>query len=115
MTIPTLLWIYMKIVQDQTLFDEKQEKFATELVRIIKQTLTEQGLDEQTMYDLTSELSFNLAALLDGTAVNGAVSDPAIMSLAFREKEHCLESIVVSPAGSHLHELSEGLVEEAFD
>jgi len=105
----------VKIDCNQELFDEKQEAFASELIRTIKRTLENQGLDEQTVYDLTGSLSFNVAALIDGSATSGELTNPTVSYLAFREKEEGLDSIITSPIGSYIHEISEGIVENEFE
>jgi len=105
----------MNIIEDQDLFDDKQEEFTTELVRTVKRTLEEQGLDKQSVYDLTSSLVFNVSALIDGSATSGEIESPTVSYLAFREKEESLNSIIISPIGSYLHEVCEGFVENEFE
>jgi hypothetical protein len=104
----------MNIVEDQSLFDDKQEEFITELVRTVKHTLKQQGLDDQDVYDLTGSLVFNVSALIDGSATSGELKNPTVSYLAFREKEETLNSIITSPIGSYLHEISEGFVDNEF-
>lgn len=105
----------MKIDENQELFDEKQEEFTLELVQTIKRTLEHQGLDEQTVYELTSSLSFNIGALIDGSATSGELDNPTVSYLAFREKEERLDSIITSPVGSYIHEISERIVDNVFE
>lgn len=105
----------MKITSNQEQFDSKQDDFVEELVKTIRRTLEEQGLDEQLVYDLTSSLAFNVSALIDGCAVSGKKERPTVSYLAFRELEESLASVVISPVGSYLHEISEGFVESEFE
>lgn len=105
----------MKIIKNQELFDEKQEEFTSELIGTIKRTLEGQGLDKQTVYDLTGALAFNVGALIDGSAVSGELDNPTVSYLAFREKEESLDSIIISPVGSYIHEISEGFVDSEFE
>jgi hypothetical protein len=105
----------VKIHENQNLFDEKQEEFTLELVRTIKRTLELQGLDDQAVYDLTGSLSFNIAALIDGSATSGELNNPTVSYLAFREKQESLDSIITSPIGSYIHEISEGVVDNEFE
>lgn len=105
----------MKIIENQELFDEKQVEFTSELVGTIKRTLEGQGLDEQAVYDLTGSLAFNVGALIDGSAVSGELDNPTVSYLAFREKEESLDSIIISPVGSYIHEISGGLVDNEFE
>lgn len=105
----------MKIIENQELFDEKQEEFISELIGTIKRTLEGKGLDEQTVYDLTGALAFNVGALIDGSAVSGELDNPTVSYLAFREKEESLDSIIISHVGSYIHEISEGFVDNEFE
>ena len=105
----------VKIDNNQDLFVEKQEDFTLELIRTIRRALECKGLDEQAVYDLTSSISFNVTALIDGSATSGEQDNPTVSYLAFREKEESLDSIITSPVGSYVHEISEGFVENEFE
>ncbi|ASP38800.1 hypothetical protein CHH28_08950 [Bacterioplanes sanyensis] len=110
----------VKTLHDPSVFDEHHQHFAIELVRTIRRTLQQQALDsealdDQAIYDLTSSLSFNISALIDGSATSGDASTPTIAHLAFKQAESDGDVLLTSDEGTYLHEISEGIVEDEFE
>jgi hypothetical protein len=57
----------MNLTLDTEKFDERQEIFVEEIVRSIATKLVEAGLEGLTMENLTAEIAFSVASILDDT------------------------------------------------
>ncbi len=106
----------LEIIEDREAFDRHQVEFLKELIDTIKRAFEEAevSVPEDDYFNLLSIMSFNISALLDASAVAGSPDDPTVPFFAFRKEERS-ETLIISPVGSYLHEISEGVLEEVFD
>jgi len=106
----------LEIVENKEVFDRHQVEFLKEMIGMLKGAFEQADVtvQEDDMFELLSIMSFNIGALLDASATAGPLDDPTVPFLAFRAEERS-ETLITSPVGSYLHEISEGVLEEVFD
>jgi hypothetical protein len=102
----------MELKEDPDSFDEWQSYFSYEILRIIKDKLSEAALPRDQVRDLSESIGFSLSTLLDGSStfsVDGTVLTPM---LTFSKDDGVL---VHQGSPSDLHEYVFGNLDELFD
>ncbi len=118
----------MKTILDDEKFDCFQAKMVEHIIDSIKRTLISKGIDEEDAYDMTGEIAFNVCAVIDGSAVMDYEGEDIIPFLGFSQtnpetkneiatKETATkeEVILINSAGSYLHEMTFGVLDEVYD
>jgi hypothetical protein len=86
----------MDLTLDTEKFDEQQKVFVEEIIRSIAAKLIEAGLEGLTMENLTAEIAFSVASILDDTTHIESDGVQAKPYLTFRagddEIVHCGEN-----------------------
>lgn len=104
----------MRVVIDETKFDERQYAFAEYLAQIIKRNIEQNRVHEDKVYALTAELTFQICSIMDGAEYiekDGVVVFP---HLAFRETEDS-DRVITVEGGGWMHEYVHGFVDSIFD
>jgi hypothetical protein len=104
----------LKIRVDEREFDELQLHLIREIIGTIKSQLEESGIPKKKIAEITGDLAFSIAAIIDGSRVMQANSRPVIPVLAFAENSERV-SLVARPGGSSMHEYVMGIVDDVFD
>ena len=75
----------MKIIENDILFGDKEHDFVVELIDTIKNALEKSPLDNETIYQLTDILTYQITTLLDGYVDCGTEENPTVPFLAYLE------------------------------
>ena len=105
----------MKLVFDEARFDARQLFLMEKIVETLLDGLRSAGVDDsQTLHDATSDMAFSLACILDGSRIMELDGEPVLPFIGFAN-ERDGDEIVVSEAGTWMHEYSHGTVSDVFD
>lgn len=104
----------MHISADDSAFDRCQLRLIREIVRAIKDDLTDSGISHERLADITGDVAFSIAALIDGSRIMPAGSEPVIPVLTFAG-DAGRTRLIARPGGSFMHEYVHGTVDEIFD
>ncbi len=102
----------MKIDEDTKKFDALQLFIAGEIVSSVKHYLEQAGLTGDEIYDATTNISFAIAATVDGSAIMTREDERVIPVLTFSKPGD--PDTLISAGGSWMHEYIVGIVDEAF-
>ena len=102
----------MKLHVNEKQFDQHQGALLSYLMQGIRDTLTEEGVEQTTIQSLTEKLAFGVAAAIDGSQQMEHQGQPLTPVLTFAEGE---EQLLTAGAGSWMHEYVYGCSEELFD
>ncbi|MGI5307921.1 hypothetical protein [Rheinheimera sp. WS51] len=105
----------MKIEINEEKYDELQDGLIDYLTKRIKSILEEKEVAEESIYDITGDLVFEIAAIIDSSAIMGTEEDPILPFLAFSKSESERDSLIADVGGSSLHEKAYGTVEQIFE
>jgi hypothetical protein len=103
----------MKLVLDSKSYIEKQEVFAGELVARISEHLEKAGIAEPLLKELTGNIAFEVACMVDDTAgleFDGVKANPYLTFLS--EKNY--SEILHLGGNSYCHELIHGILNAMF-
>lgn len=104
----------MKIEKDDDKYDKFQEHILENIVREIKDTLEEKGVDEDLIYDITGDLAFSICAIVDSSRVMEVEGEPVLPFLTFAKSDK-KEELIAMDGGSYMHEMAFGFTDEVFD
>jgi hypothetical protein len=104
----------MHLKTDDGAFDRRQLHLIREIIRAIKSDLTRSGIAGERLADVTGDIAFSIAAIIDGSRVMQAEGQPLIPVLTFAEDAQ-RTTLVARPGGSFMHEYVHGTVDEVFD
>jgi hypothetical protein len=104
----------MNITENESAFDKCQLALIREIIRAIKSDLADSGIEEDRLADVTGEVAFSVAAILDGSRVMQADGQPLIPMLTFAEDAERTK-LVGRAGGSFMHEYVHGIVDDVFD
>ena len=99
----------MEIIRDEEQFGERQELFLRRLMRGIRRDLEGANVPADKLHELTADLSFTVASLLDG-----ADADRTPRPIVAFATDESRTRLLLPPAGSHLHELVYGIADDLF-
>jgi hypothetical protein len=83
-------------------------------IRTIKSDLADSGISEERLADVTGDVAFSIAAIIDGSRVMQADGQPLIPVLTFAEDSERTK-LVVRSGGSSMHEYVHSTVDDIFD
>jgi hypothetical protein len=104
----------MHIRTDESAFDRCQLHLIREIIRAIKSDLADAGVSEDRLADVTGDVAFSIAAIIDGSRVIRAEGEPVIPIITFAEDAERTK-LVGRPYGSFMHEYVHSTVDEVFD
>ena len=104
----------MEVTQNEKDFDKRQVALVREIVRAIKNDLKTAALPEDELEDLTGDIAFSIAAILDGSRKMQIDGEPLIPVLTFAQdvKRKKLIGVV---GGSWMHEYAASVTDGVFD
>ena len=111
---PVLPPVVLNLKTDEGVFDRHQLHLIREIIRAIKSDLAGSGISEERLADVTGDIAFSIAAILDGSRVMQTDGKPLIPVLTFAEDAQ-RTTLVARPGGSFMHEYVHGTVDEIFD
>jgi len=101
----------MEITQNPSEFDKRQLKLISEIVRSIKNRLSDNGIPDDQLAGITSDVAFTVASIIDGSRVMYADGKPLIPVLTFADDE-ARTKLIAQDGGSSMHGYVEGTVDE---
>jgi hypothetical protein len=104
----------MQIREDERQFDRLQLQVLRAIAEAIKRDLQQADLDEDWIRELTGDITFAVAAIIDGSHVIELDGRQVRPVLAFSEDEECTRLVTVQ-GGSWMHEYAFGVVDSLFD
>jgi hypothetical protein len=104
----------MDIRVDESQFHKRQLHLLKEIVRAVKSELAESGISEESVEEVTGDVAFSIAAIIDGSRVMQVDGHPLIPMLTFADDAERTK-LVAQPGGSSLHEHVYGMVDDIFD
>jgi hypothetical protein len=99
---------------DESRYDKQQLHLIREIVRAIKSDLAASGIREERLADVTGDVAFSIAAIIDGSRVMEADGQTLIPVLTFADDADRTK-LVARPGSSFMHEYVHGTVEDVFD
>lgn len=99
---------------DEIRFDEQQLFLMGEIVRTIRSELQQAGVEEEKLADVTSDIAFSIATMIDGSRVMNLEGRPLTPFLTFAEDSERTR-LVARDGGSFMHEYVHGIVDDVFD
>ena len=112
----------MKLTTSENEFDEFQLRLIREIVETVRDGLREAGVtDDQALYEATGNLSFSIAAIVDGSRVMQI--EPQVIGLDAKDvipvvtfaRERDGDELITAGGGSWMHEYVFGTVDEVFE
>lgn len=104
----------MNVTIDSERFDELQLRVLRELVTAIRDGLREAGItEEQALYEATGNLSFAVAAIIDGSRQMDLDGEPVLPFLGFAVERNG-EELIAAEGGSWMHEYAFGVVDDVL-
>ena len=104
----------MNITENEIAFDKRQLALTREIIRAIKSGLSNSGISEEQLADVTGDVAFSIAAIIDGSRVMQVDGRPLIPVLTFAEDSERTK-FIGQPGGSFMHEYVHGTVDDIFD
>jgi hypothetical protein len=99
---------------DESRFDKQQLHLVREIVRAIKSDLSQSGIPEERLADVTGDIAFSIAAIVDGSRVMQADGQVLIPVLTFAEDAERTK-LIARAGGSFMHEYVHSTVDDVFD
>ncbi len=101
----------MEITLNPGEFDRLQLKLIGEIVRSIKNKLSDNGIPDEQLAGITSDVAFSVASIIDASRVMYADGKPLIPVLTFADDE-ARTKLIARDGGSSMHEYVEGTVDD---
>jgi hypothetical protein len=106
----------MRQLHDDRMYEERESRIAEEIVNAIKSALTAANLSDSTLKELTEEIAFSVAAIVDGSShMPIGENDHMVPILGFAEGRMRDRLLVPREGGSSVHGLISGYVALAFE
>ncbi|SES84366.1 hypothetical protein [Thorsellia anophelis] len=102
----------MKLKNDNDTYDEFQNHFAYDLLQIIRQELEQSSLNQMQIRELTTNIGFNIACLLDAS-IEFSVQGQAITPILTFSTDN--ETLLHQDSPSSMHEYIHGNIDELFE
>jgi len=102
----------MKLIEDQKAFESLQNYFAQAIALTIKRELEGRKLNPEMIKDITSDLTFSICALIDGSSqfeTDEGVLEPV---LTFKKSD---DELIFSGDSSYMHDTVYGWVYDLFE
>src|SRR5687768_17252881 len=103
----------MEIIKDSDRFDSFQMRVLQEIARDVMNGLIELGIPPDKLQDATENLTFGIAAIVDGSRVMELDGQPVLPVLTFAADEESTQ--LIHEGGSWMHEYAIGTVEEIVE
>jgi hypothetical protein len=104
----------MKITIDSTRFDELQLHLLEEIIASVRDGLREAGItDDQALYEATGNISFSIAAIVDGSRIMDLDGDAVVPVLTFAKQRNGAD-LVGAEGGSWMHEYVFSAIDDVF-
>jgi len=100
----------MQVIEDEGEFDRHQLQLVREIARLVKQVLDRKGVAADLVPDLTEQLTFQLATLLDGDSMLEFEGRPFVPAIAFALNDERTQ-VLGAAGGSWMHEYAIGIAE----
>ena len=104
----------MEITKNKPEFDKRQIKLIREIIVAVKNTLAESSVSLDEQADLTGDIAFSIASIIDGSRVMQADGRPLVPVLAFAENAQRTK-LLVTEGGSFMHEYVFSTVDDVYD
>lgn len=104
----------MDITENESAFDKRQLALTREIIRAIKGDLADSGIPEERLADVTGDVAFSIAAIIDGSRVMQADGQPLIPVLTFADDAQ-RSKFIGRAGGSFMHEYVHSTVDDIFD
>lgn len=105
----------MNIVIDEEAYDSNQVVMLKNIVASFKRILELNGVDEEMIYSIASDLAFDVCSIIDGSTVMGNERAPVIPFLTFCKSEEERETLIVNDDGSYMHEMTHEMIDRIFE
>lgn len=103
-----------RIIEDENRFDELQRHVLRTIVESIREDIKDLKLSEDEKFDLTSNIAFSVAAIIDASRIMELDGQEVLPILAFA-KTRGGEELITSDGGSWMHEYAAGMVDDVFN
>ena len=104
----------MEIIRNKTEFDKRQLGLIQEIIRAIKSDLQDAELPDDVLADLTGDIAFSVAAIIDGSRKMRFDGKPLVPVLTFAD-DNKRTKLIAAPGGSWMHEYAASVTDEVFD
>ena len=104
----------IEISVDEARYDKLQLHLIGEIIRSIKTDLKEAGIAEERVADVTGDIAFSVATIIDGSRVMELEGQPLVPVLTFAEDAERTK-LVARAGGSFMHEYVCATVDDLFD
>lgn len=101
----------MRQLYNTRMYEEREIRVVEELVRSIRDALAAGGIEGVALRSLTGDISFSVAAIIDGSAHMDLNDDHLVPVLGFAEGRIRDRLLVPNEGGSSLHGLVPGYIE----
>jgi hypothetical protein len=105
----------MKIINDPGRFDDRQIELLRWIAYTVKESLESAKVPKSKCRDITENITFQIACIIDGSTVMGIGADPLIPILTFAKDEEAKHLITAGGSGSWMHEYAIATAEEISD
>ncbi|MES9942413.1 MAG: hypothetical protein ABW104_08620 [Candidatus Thiodiazotropha sp. 6PLUC2] len=105
----------MNIVRDDETYDSNQVVMLKNIVASFKRILELNGVDEEMIYSISSDLAFDVCSIIDGSTVMGNERAPVIPFLTFCKNEEEKEMLIINDNGSYMHEMTHDMIDKIFE
>jgi predicted RecB family endonuclease len=105
----------LQLQYDEYAFEERQERMVLEIVRVVRSALEEERISGKRLEALVQQISFSVAAIVDGTTFVEFADDHLVPVLGFAEGGMRDQLLISKTGGSTLHELVADTVRDQFD
>jgi hypothetical protein len=104
----------MEIITDKKEFDKRQLHVLREIILAVRKDLKDTGVPEERVADVTGDIVFSVAAIIDASHVMQVDGRQIFPFLAFAEDKN-VTKLLAEPGGSWMHEYVFGMVDDIFD
>ena len=95
---------------DESHYDKQQWHLIREIIRVIRSDLAQAGIPKSKLAEVTGDIAFSIATILDGCSVVVADGHALIPMLTFAEDGERIK-LVTRPGGSFMHEYVYNIVD----
>jgi hypothetical protein len=106
--------VTMQLKTDDARFDHCQTHLIRQIVRALKKDLEEAGIPKERLADVTGDVAFSVAAIMDGSHMIQADGKPVIPVVSFAEDAEGTR-LIARHGGTFMHEYVYGVVDDPFD
>ena len=104
----------MEVTLNEKSFDDFQSQMLTEIIFDVRTALEEADIPREKIRDLTHEIAFSVATIIDGSRDMYVGNKLVLPYLTFAKDRSC-EHLIATEGGSWMHEYTPELIEDSFE